>query len=85
MKKSTMVTLGAALILSGMLVSVVNLNSKVAAQEPKIDTEKFKSITSWSNKLPRDSERWTLTHHNSAEELDNIFMPPANYAKRFIS
>ena len=44
MKKSTMVTLGAALILSGMLVSVVNLNSKVAAQEPKIDIEKLKQI-----------------------------------------
>ena len=44
MKKSTMVTLGAALILSGMLVSVVNLNSKVAAQEPKIDIEKLKQV-----------------------------------------
>jgi hypothetical protein len=44
MKKSTMVTLGAALILSGMLVSVVNLNSKVAAQEPKIDIEKLKRL-----------------------------------------
>ena len=39
-----MVTMGVALILSGMLVSVVNLNSKVAAQEPKTDIEKLKQI-----------------------------------------
>ncbi len=45
MKKSTkLVALGAALILSGILVTTVSLSTKVSAQESTVDVEKLKQI-----------------------------------------
>jgi hypothetical protein len=45
MKKSTkLVALGAALILSGILVTTLSLSSQVSAQGSTVDVEKLKQI-----------------------------------------
>jgi hypothetical protein len=72
MKKSTMVTLGAALILPALLLSVVNLNSKVAAQEPKIDIEKLKQILNETRMaLEANDDPGAMTQLDLADALLN--------------
>ena len=43
-KNTILLTLGIALILSGLLVAVVNISSQVSAQETPVDVENLKQI-----------------------------------------
>ena len=62
-----------------MLVSVVNLNSKVAAQEPKIDTEKLKQILNETHMtLEANDDPGTMTQLDLANAVLNGNMTSAS-------
>jgi hypothetical protein len=70
MKKSTkLVALGAALILSGILVTTLSLSSQVSAQGSTVDVEKLKQILNESRmaiELARSPSLLTFIHASSS-------------------
>ena len=71
MKKSTkLVALGAALILSGILVTTLSLSSQVSAQGSTVNVEKLKQILNETRMaIEANDEPGTLTELDLAEGM----------------
>ena len=70
MGKNRLVALGAALILSGIFVTVVSFNGQASAQEPKIDLDKLKQILNETRfALEANDDPGALTQLDLADQL----------------
>ena len=68
-KNTILLTLGIALILSGLLVAVANISSQVSAQETPVDVENLKQIlNSTRTAIEANDIPGALTQLDLAEE-----------------
>ena len=75
MEKNKLLPLGVALIVSGILVTVIILGSQAYAQEPKIDLEKLKQILNETRAaLEANDDPGALTQLDLADQLLNESM-----------
>jgi hypothetical protein len=70
MGKNRLVALGAALILSGIFVTVMSLSSQASAQEPKLDLDKLKQILNETRSaIEANDDPGALTQLDLADQL----------------
>ena len=70
MGKNRLVALGAALILSGIFVTVMSLSSQASAQEPKLDPDKLKQILNETRSaIEANDDPGALTQLDLADQL----------------
>jgi hypothetical protein len=70
MGKNRLVALGAALILSGILVTVISFSGQASAQEPKLDLDKLKQILNETRSaIEANDDPGALTQLDLADQL----------------
>jgi hypothetical protein len=70
MGKNRLVALGAALILSGIFVTVMSLSSQASPQEPKLDLDKLKQILNETRSaIEANDDPGALTQLDLADQL----------------